>query len=212
MIEEYDIEKMYADIATQVQAFAEKHPGETFYAFAIDAGLLCLNSEEKFAKTLEEYKRNWQERNSKQETIEDLDEFDLEDYRESYGQLPGKLPEGSKIPSFEEYVTYLLNQYNKFKAEEEEDEENPYDGEEQSESLRYNTGDWAYQGFGEINYVGTRSMYDEHYGMSDGEQENSEYNQLVKDLLQKIEQNKKELFAPLNLTNDFRLINAKHIY
>jgi len=40
---------------SRIAQFAEKHRDETFYAFAIDASLLCLNSLEGFNETLQEY-------------------------------------------------------------------------------------------------------------------------------------------------------------
>jgi hypothetical protein len=39
--------------------FSNKHRAEVFYGFAIDANLLCLNSEEQFNQILDKYRKDW---------------------------------------------------------------------------------------------------------------------------------------------------------
>ena len=48
----FDVERLADFAETALQNFALAHQNETFYAFAIDAHLLCLNSEEQFQKAL----------------------------------------------------------------------------------------------------------------------------------------------------------------
>ncbi len=48
----FDVERLADFAEAEIQTFAMMHQDETFYAFAIDAQLLCLNSEEQFQKTL----------------------------------------------------------------------------------------------------------------------------------------------------------------
>jgi hypothetical protein len=46
---------------TAIESFAKEHIAETFYAFAIDADMLCLNSLQEFEKTLQQYALKWPE-------------------------------------------------------------------------------------------------------------------------------------------------------
>ncbi|MBV9849111.1 MAG: hypothetical protein JO250_05420 [Armatimonadetes bacterium] len=48
----FDVEKLTDFAEAEIQRFATTHQDETFYAFCIDAQLLCLNSEEQLEKTL----------------------------------------------------------------------------------------------------------------------------------------------------------------
>lgn len=41
---------------TEIDRFAHTHKRETFYAFAIDANMLCLNSQEAFQESLDRYR------------------------------------------------------------------------------------------------------------------------------------------------------------
>ncbi|WP_445363549.1 hypothetical protein ACJJIQ_02060 [Microbulbifer sp. ANSA003] len=43
----FDIERLYDFSVKKIRQFSEEHKDETFYAFAIDASLLYLNSVEK---------------------------------------------------------------------------------------------------------------------------------------------------------------------
>lgn len=52
----FNIDLMFEFAKSEIQAFALKHSNEAFYGFAIDCGLLCLNSVEQFQKTLSKYK------------------------------------------------------------------------------------------------------------------------------------------------------------
>jgi hypothetical protein len=51
----FDVEKLTEFAMQAITVFASNHADETFYAFAIDADLLCLNSVEQFRITLSEY-------------------------------------------------------------------------------------------------------------------------------------------------------------
>lgn len=49
---------LLADFAErEIREFAKHHRDETFYGFAVDASLLCLNSIEKFEATLTQYRK-----------------------------------------------------------------------------------------------------------------------------------------------------------
>jgi hypothetical protein len=46
----FDLNMLATSAVEQIASFAVSHRDETFYAFAIDRTLLCLNSEEAFKK------------------------------------------------------------------------------------------------------------------------------------------------------------------
>ncbi len=55
----FDVDTLTKFAIISIEEFAQNHPNETFYGFAIDGNLLCLNSEEKFQQTLESYQLKW---------------------------------------------------------------------------------------------------------------------------------------------------------
>ena len=57
----FDIKKMAIFAHDAIASFAARHDNETFYGFALDSNLLCLNSVEKFATTIAEYQRAYPE-------------------------------------------------------------------------------------------------------------------------------------------------------
>jgi len=67
----FDTVKLTKYIEKEISEFSKKHQNETFYGFAIDANLLCLNSVEKFEETLRNYKEKWGGYTTKDE-IQDL--------------------------------------------------------------------------------------------------------------------------------------------
>jgi hypothetical protein len=97
----FDTIKLIDSIKKEISTFSKEHQNETFYGFAIDANLLCLNSVEKFNETLRNYREKWGGYNTKEE-IEDLkgntgdwayqgfaelsdnDGFDMNSYLEHY--------------------------------------------------------------------------------------------------------------------------------
>jgi hypothetical protein len=55
----FNIQKM-TDVAVEaIHQFASGHQDETFYAFAIDANMLCLNSLEELSNTVTRYQLNY---------------------------------------------------------------------------------------------------------------------------------------------------------
>lgn len=55
----FDVEKMFDFCCKEIMLFANDHKDEIFYGFSIDAGYLCLNSEERFEECLKYYKSNF---------------------------------------------------------------------------------------------------------------------------------------------------------
>lgn len=64
----FDVDLMLRHSLSAISEFSKRHQNETFYAFAIDAPLLCFNSIECFEKTLASYQsRNSKYRDSQEE-------------------------------------------------------------------------------------------------------------------------------------------------
>ena len=51
----FNIDKLFVNSHSKIEHFAQKHSDEIFYAFAIDASMLCFNSIEQFEQTLLNY-------------------------------------------------------------------------------------------------------------------------------------------------------------
>lgn len=68
----FDIDQLFTVVETAIRDFAAEHSGETFYAFAIDADMLCVNSNEAFAASLAKYQADYPDKYQDPENIEDL--------------------------------------------------------------------------------------------------------------------------------------------
>ena len=68
----FDHKRLLEASIEAINQFAANHTTETFYAFAIDAGMLCLNSNEEFEKTLHKYKKEFPEQYSNPQKIHEL--------------------------------------------------------------------------------------------------------------------------------------------
>ncbi|AOP33369.1 hypothetical protein A0128_05625 [Leptospira tipperaryensis] len=51
----FDVQKLANFALSEIEKFSKEHPNETFYTFAIDSSLLCMNSIEHFEKSLKEF-------------------------------------------------------------------------------------------------------------------------------------------------------------
>jgi hypothetical protein len=129
----------------QLSKFLKDHLSEVFYGFAIDDGLLCLNSLSEFEKTLKKYQQN----------------------NEIY--------------------------------------KNPNEIEE----LKFNTGDWSYQGFANLNNSPgyNARLYNKFYnlgffGGSEQELQSTAYYKAMAKLMHSIEQT--ETFKRMPKTVDFK--------
>ncbi|MDY8136052.1 DUF4303 domain-containing protein [Aquimarina sp. 2201CG5-10] len=206
----YNIEKTLANITKQIEEFAKSHKEENFYAFAVDAGMLCLSSEEGFNRIINTYSRDWQASHEKIILRKDLTKDEIEIIEEEFKSMPQNLLKIQNTSNLEEYINYYLKIENKVNQDALE-KGNPYKKEEKITSLRYNPGDWPYQGFEKLNFEELDATYEEHYELNEKEQNNSEYSQFIKNLLNEIDQNSDKIFAPLNCTKDFKVLNAKHV-
>ncbi len=201
----FDLHKLHKFCTAELKQFADSHQNESFYAFAIDAELLCLNSEERFEQTLRDYQKTWEGKTRHIDRWEDLTKFDLMDSKWIL-DMAARL-DGLDLTDKRACLEVVNNARKLIKAN-----GNRYQSEEGIISLRENTGDWAYQGFTRMTpEVGfDDAAYQIHYDLSDEEQKTSEYgiamDSLVKFLVAA------DAFSCLKRTPNFYATRVEHTY
>ncbi len=75
----FDARKLKKFCQAEIRRFAKDHQDEVFYAFAIDAALLCLNSEREYKKTVKQYRERWDYGRRPIDRWDDLSPWDLQD-------------------------------------------------------------------------------------------------------------------------------------
>jgi hypothetical protein len=201
----FDIDGLFNFCIREINAFANNHQNELFYAFTIDAYLLCLNSEEAFEESLQQYRDEWECDNRAIATWDDLTKNDLwlsESLLESRARLIG-LDLKDK-----DACLAVINQ----DRNEEREDGNPYFRDDEIISLRENTGNWKYQGFVEMtDSVGfDRDAYDVHYSLSDEEQKTSSYGKAMDEILRRLIE--ADAFACLKISSKFYANRVEHDY
>lgn len=201
----FDIDRLIDFSIKEIAAFAKNHQNELFYGFAIDASLLCLNSEQAAITTWLEYRDLWEQDHRPIAKWEDLtardidsDESLLESEAEYYGlDLTDK--------------DACLKVINKYRSKERA-KGNPYYSNEDIYSLRFETGGWAYQGFAKMNpSVGfDKDAYSLHYDLSDEEQKTSAYGKAMDELVIRLVD--ADAFNCLNLSPNFYVTRVEHLY
>lgn len=182
-----DIKQKYEKCVNFIQEFILLHQKETFYAFAIDAGLLCMNSEEGAQKVLNQYIENWEKNSGTLLTFDSINSLEVESARFQYNSL---VKHGrTKIQSFDQYLENYISAYNE-SIEMNIKNGNPYKTEKKRQSIRFQTGDWAYQGFNQMSLSLDES----------------------KEIVKLLNENKNVVFAKFKLTSDFKIFLAGHIY
>jgi len=154
----FDIDLMFERSKAAIEKFSQEHTEEMFYAFSIDANMLCLNSLENFYPTL----------------------------------------------------AYMQEQYPKYSSNEKEVLE-----------LKYNTGNWEYQGFFTLRDGFDDEAYDKHYNLpmdnpelfDEGLEEafsKTSYHLAMQALLDKIVES--GILNLLKKTPDFKVFLSEHDY
>jgi hypothetical protein len=79
-------------------------------------------------------------------------------------------------------------------------------------TLRWNTGDWAYQGFATMTTGAgfDKRAYERHHGMDDDEQTVSAYGKAMDQLVEGLK--KAGAFGCLRTTPTFRAMRVEHTY
>ncbi|MDP1588516.1 MAG: hypothetical protein Q8M07_12275 [Prosthecobacter sp.] len=218
----FNIPKLLDHSISAIREFASQHPGEHFYAFAIDASLLCLNSEEEFAKKLKSYRDRDARR---RRIITDLHEVTAEDMQDFAADMRMDKVDIGNPDDCRKYVLKRHQLLYPYSIQREPSHQSP----EHIAALRGNTGDWAYQGFATLTEKDgfDEAAYDTHYYRDGGgpddddideddlddepsEQAPSEYAVAMNELIERI-RNSGALNA-LKLTHDFYATLVSHNY
>ncbi len=211
-METYNITKIIADIEEKVRIFAQDHSDETFYAFALDAGMLCLSSEEGFTTHIQKCIDRWYESHSQMMTRADLEERMIEHLKQQFEKTPKEmLKYHGNASTADEYIDHYVEEINEDSRDSLEDG-CLYEDKEKVTSLRYSTGDWPYQGFADLKTRDLEISNETHYNLNDEEQNCTEYSELIIHILSVIERNKESVFASLKRSDDFQVLQAKHDY
>jgi len=202
----FDIEKMLSHIMDSVNNFHELHKDETFYAFVIDAELLCMNSVEKYEKCLEEMRLDWEFRTRELKKWEELTKKDI--VWTPFIRLNDRKVIENPLIAEEEKAEWLrkINEHR----QKERIAGYPYGTSEHIKEVKENTGDWAYQGFACFGDGFDQRSYDEHYDMNAEEQKKSEYGIAMDKLVNMLKQS--DVFSKFNKTDDFYITRIEHNY
>jgi hypothetical protein len=202
----FDIDRLVDFSIREIENFAESHQNELFYGFAIDASLLCLNSEQAAITTLLKYRDEWERDHRSIARWEDLTSRDI-DRSESLLESEAEYC-GLDLTDKDASLTVI----NKNRARERA-RGNPYYDNKDIYSLRFHTGGWAYQGFSEMNEsVGfDKQAYDTHYHLfNDEKQKTSDYGKAMDELLIRLVD--ANAFSCLNLSLNFYATRVEHLY
>jgi hypothetical protein len=196
----FNVDKMASFCVDAVRSFAERHGDESFYCFAIDANLLCLNSEERAKQTLKNYQENWERKVKELKSIDELSDTVLQDEE---WILNFHVNSCGLNRDDKDACLKVINDRRSSRRE----EGCKYDTPEGIKELRLNTGDWEYQGFAEMNeeHGFDSDLYDEHYDEAmesdDGHSTETEYSKAMSQLISALKN--RNAFHPLTLTSDF---------
>jgi hypothetical protein len=205
----FDIERLAAFSISAIRSFAESHRDETFYAFAIDADMLCLNSDECASATLRKYRERWKMSTREIQSWSSLTEADMKQERFAL-DLAAK-HSGLDLRDHEASLLVI----NRSRARR-RDEGCLYDTEVGIRALRENTGDWEYQGFAHLRpeHGFDRALYDDHYEAAgdseDGHAPETEYATAMSRLVAALEV--ADAFSCLKRSPEFKATWVDHDY
>jgi hypothetical protein len=200
----FHIDRLFNFSIREIENFAETHQNELFYGFAIDASLLCLNSEQAAITTLLKYRDEWERDYRPISRWEDLTSRDI-DRSESF--LEGEAEYGGLDLTDKDACLAVINK----KRTKERARGNSYYGNEDIYSLRFHTGDWEYHFSDMDESVGfDKHAYSIHYDLSDEEQKTSAYGTAMDELLIRLVD--ANAFSCLNLSLNFYATRVEHLY
>lgn len=202
----FDLDKLFAFSVAEIRRFAASHADEHFCAFAVDASLLCLNSEERFAQSLKACEENWKRKTKHIDRWEDLTESEI-------CEIQWILDMAVRLDNLDMNDTRAcLAAINAERENTRRVEGNLYQNPERIAEFRANTGDWAYQGFAQMSdAVGFDDRaYERHYGMSDEDQKTSEYGIAMDALVERLRLS--DAFDCLQKSAGFYTTRVEHNY
>ncbi len=200
----FDIDRLVDFSIKEIADFAKNHQNELFYGFAIDASLLCLNSEQAAITTLLKYRDEWERDYRSIARWEDLTSRDI-DLSECSLEIDAKYC-GLDLTDKDACLAVI----NKGRAANRA-RGNRYYSNEGISSLRFNTGDWEYHFSDMDESVGfDKHAYSIHYDLSDEEQKTSAYGTAMDELLIRLVD--ANAFSCLNLSLNFYATRVEHLY
>ncbi len=137
----FNLNSLLQKSVESIRDFSSQHAHETFYAFAIDENLLCLNSVEEFEKTLYRYREKDQHDRRALKSWVEVDERDIKRFDYMFNRNP-TLDQNN----LEEVKKFVLEQHNILR-ELSKDRPPSHQSPGHIALLRANTGDWCYQSF-----------------------------------------------------------------
>jgi hypothetical protein len=205
----FNVDELFDYCRQRIECFAREHSSETFYAFAIDSEMLCLNSLEQFARTLKEYQEKWDRRTR---PIENIAEMTADDIREEKFLLEMHEKYIRLDRRDDQAVLAVINEKRSRMREEGCWCRSP----EGIRELRENTGDWAYQGFATMqdedgfDYELYQDHYDEAMDSDDGHAPHTAYATAMTELVGRLRNS--DAFKSLKLSPDFTVSWVDHNY
>jgi hypothetical protein len=208
----FEHDALFRFCTAQIEAFAKNHPDETFYRFAIDADLLCLNTEESFAATLKKYQDKWDRDHQALRQISDLDQRELKlvasllDLHEKYRGLD-RSNEAACVDVINSFRAQMRAKGNRYRSA------------EGIIALRNGTGDWEYQGFARMTEKDgfDHAAYLDHYHSPDNTSllrifgfGKSAYAKAMDKLVASLRSSM--AFNGLRRTSDFWVVRVEHVY
>lgn len=204
--EAFEVNKLLDFTRRAIAEFAKDHAGEVFYAFAIDSGLLCLNSIECFEAGLVEARHRWAANfGQAKKDFSDLDPFDQKmilsrieinrTQREKAKQGGITLSVEQEKQLFTDVDGFMAWDRTRGSASRFTAPINPYDTADGIEKFRMNTGDWAYRGFVQLDDC-------EGWNGLAYDRGDESYERAMEELLRGLAAS--SAFACLRVTTDFR--------
>lgn len=205
----FDIEKMTSFSIAAIKAFAKEHPEETFYAFAVDASILCLNSEECAAATLKRYQDDWDRTTRELRSTDEMTEEDhqIEKFSVDLAEKYNGLDRNNAMACLA-----VINKNRALRR----DKGCDYRTLDGIRRLRENTGDWEYQGFADLEeeHGFDHDLYSQHYDAAaesdDGHAPETEYAKAMTALIEAL--TAANAFTCLRTTPDFKATWVDHDY
>jgi hypothetical protein len=203
------VNKLAAHCITFIRDFAKAHADETFYAFAIDASMICLSSVEKFEEILKKYQDRWLRETRPISSMAEMTEKDHE--AEKFGLDSAERYLGLDRKDDDACLAIINENRTRMRAK-----GCVWFTEDGIQSLKFNTGDWAYQGFADLKeeHGFDHELYDDHYNdamdAEDGHAPQTEYAIAMTDLVTRLKES--DAFAPLKTTSDFIITWVDHDY
>jgi hypothetical protein len=187
-------------IEKALRAFFAKHPNETFYAMAIDAGYLYLSSEEQLAARRTQYSERWAKKSAPvtRAQVEAIDEDERDDH---FPTFDFQLRDGA---TFEAAVA-AENEARAAKRA----GGNPYasDDSDEVKALRWGTGNFAY---GQVVSLELDDAYLAHYAKDVPAQATTAYAKKAAAIVAALEAEKAKLLKGVKLASAFRIYAAEH--